>query len=133
MEKKKKTTRKPRVSKVVKTHNAGTMTQAQFFQMIRTALREKSRWWKPVGIARVKARRPYKGPVKRRKWEYQCASCHKWFDIKNTNVDHITPVGQLNCLNDLPGFVERLFVEEDKLQLLCTECHDKKTENEKTR
>lgn len=136
MEKKKKAKavpkpRKPRVSKVPKVRNASTMTEAQFWAWIRFALRQKSRWWKPIGIVRVKARRPYKGPLKSQKWEYQCNKCKKWFIAKDTNVDHITPAGSLNCAEDLPGFVERLFTEEEGLQLLCTNCHDIKTENEK--
>jgi 5-methylcytosine-specific restriction endonuclease McrA len=46
-------------------------------------------------------------------------------------VDHIIGAGSLNCAADLPGFVERLFCEQDNLQVLCTECHDKKTKLEK--
>lgn len=52
----------------------------------------------------------------------------------NVFVDHIEPV-----VNPETGFVswdeyiERLFVEEDGLQVLCKECHDKKTKEEKER
>ena len=47
------------------------------------------------------------------------------------NVDHIHPAGSLNTAEDLPGFVERLFCEQDNLQVLCTACNDKKTLKEK--
>ena len=50
---------------------------------------------------------------------------------KNINVDHIIPAGSLNTAQDLPLFVERLFCEQDNLQVLCTTCHDKKTLKEK--
>jgi 5-methylcytosine-specific restriction endonuclease McrA len=46
-------------------------------------------------------------------------------------VDHVLPAGSLNCADDLPGFVERLFCEQDNLQILCTDCHNAKTLKEK--
>ena len=72
---------KKRKQRVPRTRNARTMTEAQFFSMIRSALREKSRWWKPSGIVRVKARRPYKGPNKRQKYEYQCNKCSNTVEV----------------------------------------------------
>ena len=128
MAKKRKTTRKP---KVERTRNAGTMTESAFWSFIRSALRQKSRWWKPITQCKMKARRPYKGPNKRQKFEYQCRYCEQWFPEKRVNVDHITPAGQLRTANDLPGFVERLFCEIDGLQVLCSNCHDEKTKLEK--
>ena len=119
--------------KVARTRNAGTMTESAFWSMIRSALRQKSRWWKPISQAKNKAKRKYKGPNKRQKWEYQCASCNEWFNEKQINVDHIKPAGTLRCSNDLPGFVERLFCEVENLQVLCTKCHDKKTQDEKSK
>jgi 5-methylcytosine-specific restriction endonuclease McrA len=125
---KKAVARKPRV---VKTRNAGTMTESAFWSFIRSALRQKSRWWKPITQTKMNARRAYKGPNKRQKFEYQCAHCTKWFPEKKINVDHICPAGSLNCAQDLPGFVERLFCESDNLQVLCESCHDVKTKEEK--
>lgn len=125
---KKAAVRKPRV---VKTRNAGTMTESAFWSFIRSGLRQKSRWWKPIMQAKMEARRPYKGPNKRQKFEYLCAHCDKWFPEKKINIDHIQPAGSLNCANDLPGFVERLFCEVDNLQCLCETCHNVKTKSEK--
>jgi 5-methylcytosine-specific restriction endonuclease McrA len=126
--KKRRTSRKP---KVVRTRNAGTMTESAFWSFIRSALRQKSRWWKPITQCKLKARRPYKGPNKRQKFEYQCNNCKEWFPDKRVNVDHITPAGTLRSAADLPGFVERLFCEIDGLQVLCSKCHDEKTKKEK--
>ena len=117
--------------RVVKTRNAGTMTESAFWGMIRSALRQKSRWWKPITQCKMKARRPYKGPNKRQKFEYQCNVCTKWFPEKKINIDHIVPAGTLKCAADLPGFVERLFCEIDNLQTICTDCHNVKTQKEK--
>jgi 5-methylcytosine-specific restriction endonuclease McrA len=120
-------------SRVVKTRNANTMSESAFWGFIRSALRQKSRWWKPISIAKAKAKRAYKGPLKRQKFEYQCAKCKGWFPDKKVNVDHIIPAGTLRCANDLPAFVERLFCEEDNLQVLCQGCHNIKTQKEKTK
>ncbi len=126
--KKARKTAKPRVPK---TRNAGTMTESAFWSFIRSGLRQKSRWWKPITECKLKAKRAYKGPNKRQKFEYQCKSCKNWFPEKQINVDHIIPAGSLNCAEDLPGFVERLFCEQDNLQVLCGNCHNIKTQNEK--
>jgi 5-methylcytosine-specific restriction endonuclease McrA len=127
------TRKKPvkKTSRVPKTRNAGTMTESAFWSFIRSALRQKSRWWKPITECKMKARRPYRGPNKRQKFEYLCNSCKTWFPDKQINVDHIVGAGSLNCGQDLPGFVDRLFCEQDNLQVLCTTCHDHKTKLEK--
>ena len=109
----------------------GTMTESAFWSFIRSALRQKSRFWKPITECKLKARRLYKGVNKRQKFEYQCNSCKEWFAEKNVNVDHIVGAGSLNCADDLPGFVNRLFCESDNLQVLCSKCHDVKTKLEK--
>jgi 5-methylcytosine-specific restriction endonuclease McrA len=114
-----------------KTRNSGTLTESAFWSFIRSALRQKSRWWKPVSECKQKVKRAYKGTNKRQKFEYQCNHCKNWYAEKNINVDHIIPAGTLTCANDLPGFVERLFCEVDNMQCLCTECHNIKTQNER--
>jgi 5-methylcytosine-specific restriction endonuclease McrA len=127
---KKKTARKPR-KVVVKPRCNGTMTESAFWSFIRSALRQKSRFWKPITECKLQARRLYKGVNKRQKYEYQCNMCQNWFIEKKINVDHIHPAGSLNCAQDLPGFVDRLFCEVDNLQVLCEKCHDKKTKADK--
>jgi 5-methylcytosine-specific restriction endonuclease McrA len=129
----KKKSAKPRKSAAPKTRNAGTMTESAFWSFIRSSLRQKSRWWKPISQAKAKAKRSYKGPLKRQKFEYQCNQCKNWFPDKEINVDHIIPAGTLRSAKDLPGFVERLFCEIDNLQVLCNVCHTKKTQDEKSK
>jgi len=52
--------------------------------------------------------------------------------IRNVAVDHIKPI-----VDPKLGFVSwddiirRMFVEEEGLQVLCKECHDKKTADER--
>jgi 5-methylcytosine-specific restriction endonuclease McrA len=125
-----------RISKIprkvaVKPRCHGTMTESAFWSFIRSALRQKSRFWKPITEAKLQARRLYKGTNKRQKYEYQCNVCKNWFIERKINVDHITPAGSLNSSKDLPGFVDRLFCEVTGLQVLCEKCHDKKTKTDK--
>ena len=117
--------------KVVKEFNNGTMTSAAFFGMIRSALRNRSRFWKPITQCKNDARRKYKGANKRQRWEYQCNKCKKWFNGTTVSVDHIKPVGTLTKFEDLPDFVRNLFCEVHNLQCLCSGCHNKKTSKER--
>lgn len=121
----------PRKTKTPRTRNAGTMTESAFWSFIRSALRQKSRWWKPITQCKNEARRAYKGPNKRQKFEYQCAECTNWYPEKKINVDHIQPAGSLNSSADVAGFIDRLFCEQDNLQVLCETCHNAKTQLEK--
>lgn len=116
-----------KVSKVIKNRNAGTFTEGAFWLFIRNALRRRSIVWKPISLCREKARRRYTGTNKRQKYEYQCNVCKDWFKGTLIAVDHIKPVGSLRNAQDLPNFVEGLFCEIDNLQVICTECHNKKT------
>lgn len=122
----KKTIKKVRKSKVVKEWNDNTMTSAAFFGMIRSALRNKSRFWKPIMKVKNAAKVSYKGPNKRRKFSYICGECKQEFDSKQVKVHHIEECGSLNSFEDIGEFCRRLFCTEDKLILLCDSCHDKK-------
>jgi len=128
-----KTIKRTSRTKLPRERNAGTMTNAMFWSFIRSALRNKSRWWKPITQCRMASRRAYKGTNKRQKFEYQCNQCKNWFPDKQIAVDHTYPVGSLNNGDDLKGFVERLFCEVKDLQVLCDGCHDVKTKLEKTK
>lgn len=121
--------RPPKILKP-KPRNAGTMTESAFWSFIRSSLRQRSRFWKPILLAKEKAKRQYEGSNKKQKYEYQCNACKKWYAAKSVQVDHIIPAGNLQSAKDLPGFVERLFCEVDNLQVLCTDCHDAKTKSE---
>lgn len=126
-----KKVKKVKKSRVPKTRCNGTMSESTFWSFIRSALRQKSRWWKPISICKANAKRDYKGPNKRQKFEYQCNECKAFFPEKKINVDHKVPAGSLNTKEDLPGFVERLFCEVEDLQVLCETCHNIKTQLEK--
>ena len=64
---------------------------------------------------------------------YRCNTCDELFRSSDVQVDHITPCGSLRTFDDLPGFVERMFCEADGFQVLCKECHQLKTNEERRR
>ena len=103
-------------------------TQAKFWSFVRSALRSAWSRYPPKYNVLANAKRNYKGPNKQQKYEFQCAECKEWFKAKEVSVDHITPAGTLRTYEDLPSLVEKLFVSEAELQVLCTKgCHAKKT------
>jgi hypothetical protein len=85
--------------------------------------------WPPRYEALNSARRTVTG--KRHKYEYQCNMCEKWFKQKEVEVDHIESIGTLRQYEDLPTFVERLFVSVDELRVVCKPCHKKRTKEER--
>lgn len=116
---------KLRKVKSPKTRNFSTMTESEFWSFIRSALRNKTRFWKPRLECLKRARRVYSGPNKRQKWEHQCVVCKSWFMQKYVEVNHKVPAGSLRSKEDLPLFVENLFCEIDNLEVVCKECHKK--------
>lgn len=122
-----RTSRKPKTTRVPRTRAGGEWTEAAFWQFLRSALRQSSRRWPPITrLVWHHARRPYVGPDSRRKWEFQCAICQGWHKQTDMHVDHIIPCGTLKSWDDLAGFAERLFCETENLQILCTDCHRQK-------
>ena len=115
-----------------KSRNNNSETEAAYFGKLRSALRRHYRGWKPMMEAKKLSRVPYVGDNPRMKWLYQCNACKSYFKGTEVQVDHITPVGTLRCLEDLPAFVERLCCEEvEAFQVLCLPCHQEKTNLER--
>lgn len=105
-----------------KTRNNGKWSEGEFWQMIRAALRNRTRFWAPKLEALKKARRPSQSANKRLKWEFQCNRCKNWFPAKNIEVHHTIPAGSLRSGDDLKPFVEKLFAE-DGFEVVCKPCH----------
>jgi len=116
--------RKVKKFRVPRTRNGGTMTESAFWQMIRSTLRNRTRFWKPRQDAIKAVRRPSQSSNKRLKWEFQCNDCKNWFPQRSIEAHHSQEAGKLNCSADLPLFVERLF-SEDGWICLCKKCHKK--------
>lgn len=110
--------------RVPRTRNANTLTESAFWQMIRAALRNRTKFWRPKLNALKAARRPSQSSNKRLKWEFQCSNCKHWFQQSSIQVHHSLPAGQLNSYDDLPDFVRNLFAEDGWI-CLCKQCHKK--------
>lgn len=122
-----KAIKKPRA---VKTRNAFTMTESEFFSKIRSILRSGFRYWKPMQITLEKASRPSQSSNKRLKKEYICISCSKWFKRADVQIDHIEECGSLKSYDDIAPFIQRLTKEDvNAYQILCKPCHKIKTQN----
>lgn len=116
-----------------KTRCNGNWTEARFKSFITSILRSGSRKWAP------------KSTVKKKAWvkrgRYKCASCNKTVGVtkvingkrvQNVFVDHIEPVVDPSVgFTSWDDYINRLFCEEDNLQVLCKACHDKKSYKEK--
>lgn len=67
------------------------------------------------------AKRLYKGPSQRQKYEYQCNMCRKWFVKSFVEVDHIEARGTYLLPEHEEGYRQRTFTKN--LQILCKKCH----------
>lgn len=99
-----------------------------FMNYLRGCLRKA--WSKnPVKHEYIKKMRykiPNPNPKGRAKtvFGFKCEMCKEEYLIKDCQVDHITPAGKLNEVEDIQGFTERLlFVTEDDLRLVCKGCN----------
>lgn len=112
---------------------AGNWSYSRVLTFIRSALRKAWMKYPLRGEALKKARRDYKGPDKKRKAEYRCNICNNWFKSTDVQVDHISANGRLRDFKDLPEYVQFLLVRDvNELQVLCKNCHKKKTKEERT-
>ncbi len=115
------------MSRVERTRAGGRLTEAGYRNWLRSQFRRITRRWWPIQDVMRAARRPTQSGDKRRKWDYQCALCHGWHDGRSVSVDHIVPCGSIE---DVAGFVARLFCEADGLRVLCDQCHQERHANE---
>lgn len=122
-------------------------TTARFWGFIRSGLREKFNRYPPKYEVLSRAKRlvpilddagePVLFKSGKRKGEprtinmFKCAGCGEEFKQTEVQVDHIVPAGSLRRSDDLKTFVERLFCGVDGLQVLCSTCHNTKTQEEK--
>ena len=111
----------------------GLWTESKFNSFIRNQLRSATRKWAPISQVKKKAN------VAR--GVYECASCHEHVPptvregrkrVNNIFVDHIEPIVDPSVgFTTFDEYIDRMFCEEDNLQLLCGKCHDEKSLNER--
>lgn len=111
---------------------ARAWTESFIISRIRATLRRLSMQMPAVRQAKLNARRVYRGPNPRLRYEYQCAHCKDWFPEKEVQVDHTVPAGAMKSFDDVGPFARRLlFCSVDDLAVLCKEDHKTKTNQER--
>ena len=111
-------------------YNNGKWTQARFDSFIKSALRSASQRWPPKfnALADAKKGKRINLASGRLAEHYACAVCKNEFPAKEIQVDHIHPV-----IDPTRGFiswdevVKRMFCEKGDFQILCRQCHSKKS------
>lgn len=116
-----------------KTRCNNEWTEARYKAFITSLLRQGTRRWAPISAIEKEAR------VER--GLYRCNACKEIVPPtvkegkkrqKNVFVDHIIPiVNPETGFTSWDEFIENLFCEKENLQLLCKECHDKKSAEER--
>jgi len=119
-----------------KTCNGGMWTEARYNSFITSALRAAHTRWGPKAKAKKKAWI--------RRGVYKCSQCGEEGPATlpplegnkrrrvNACVDHITPVVDPAVgKTTWDEYIERMFIEEEGYQVLCWECHSKKSKEER--
>jgi hypothetical protein len=117
------------------THNGGQWTEARFRSFIKGGLRGISLRWPPKSVVK-KAARIRRGVYKcagygKRAHQADASIKEKGKRVNNIFVDHITPVIGEEGFVSWDQVIERMFCEADGLQVLCRECHQAKTKDER--
>lgn len=99
-------------------------------------LRAISRYWpaknQVINDARVKVKiGHYKNGNPIYKTLIECNICKQTFERHEIDVDHITPIANIEGFKDWNSYVEALFCSADGLQVACKSCHYLKTQLEK--
>jgi len=124
----KKKPKKVVTPRVPRTRNGGTETESMHMGKIRSALRNLSRFWKPIQEAR---KRNKFGTGRNAK--YYCDACGGLFLSVEIEVNHKVQVGSLKTYADIPDFCQRLFSENiDDYEVVCKNCHLEITKNQRS-
>jgi hypothetical protein len=111
----------------------GQWTAAKMRSFVKNGLRQQTRKWAPIQTVLSKART--------RRGFYECNACKEEVPktvldpdtrkrVNNVHVDHIDPVVPVTGWDSWDGVIERMFCEEDGLQVLCKACHKEVTQEE---
>lgn len=107
-------------------YNGGLWTEGRFNSFVTSILRSGSRRWGPKyqtlnDSKTEKKTNPKTGRVAQ---HFMCAACGKDFPQREVQIDHIIPIGFDKTWDE---FINGLYCESDNLQVVCIQCHKKKT------
>lgn len=63
--------------------------------------------------------------------QYLCGVCNVYTGSTKVSVDHVVPVIPETGFTDWNTFIDRLFCDASNLQVVCDDCHQKKTNAER--
>lgn len=116
-----------------KPRNGGQWTESRYASFIKSLLRKGTQRWGPKNEA-LKEGRVEKGV-------YYCQSCQQNVPVtvkvngkrvRNVFVDHVDPIiDPEKGFTSWDDYIEKMFCEKENLQVLCGECHDIKTAQER--
>ena len=111
----------------------GRWTEARYRSFIQSLLRQGTRRWAPTTDVKNRA--------KVARGQYKCECCGEIVGptrkdgrrrVHNIFVDHIDPiVDPAVGFEGWDKYIERMFCEADNLQLICKDCHDTKSAEER--
>lgn len=118
----------------VKPRNNGEWTEARYRGFIKSALRSASQRWPPRyrALDAAYVGRYTNAATGRLAKHYKCNSCQENFPQKEVEVNHVIPVVPVSGFDSWDGVIQRLFCEQEHLEVLCKPCHKTltKLENE---
>ena len=109
-------------------------TDAKFKGWIVSLLRRGTMKYPPRNDALRAAKTDKKINVKtgRMAQHYKCVGCNEEFTAKGVVVDHIEPVIPVGIgFTTWDEYIERMFCPVENLQVLCGDCHDVKSKEER--
>lgn len=124
----------PRSKQSTTTSVVENWTPARVKAFITSVLRAGYRKWPPKyeTLKEASVGKKLNKATKRMAEHYVCAACKKEYPSKEVNVDHRIPVVcPVEGFVSWDVFIERLFCGKDNLQVLCSDCHTKKTNEER--
>ncbi len=109
-------------------------TQGRIQGFIVSVLRAGARRWPPKYLTLADAYVGKKVNIKtgREGKHYLCAACKQEYPAKEVQVDHINPVVDPKTgFTTWDEYINRLYCGKENLQVLCLECHKRKSKEER--
>ena len=110
---------------IQKTRNDGQWTEARYNSFIKGGLRSASQRWPPKyqTLNAACVGQQINQASGRLAKHYKCAACSNVFPAKHVEVNHIDPVIPTTGFDSWDNVIDRLFCEQEGLEVVCKTCH----------